>query len=138
MPLNGAEELIAGRLAKQFGGRRRIIPGRAANLTRPLPGRGRCQYRNACSLGCPYGAYFSTQSSTLPAAAATGRLTLKTSDRDRRENDPPRAPPAARDRRRRVPDGTRRGRSSAPEHNSAWLLMRSVRDVARRARQQFR
>ena len=49
------------------------FPGRAANLTQPLPGRGRCQYRNACWLGCPYGAYFSTQSSTLPAAMATGR-----------------------------------------------------------------
>ena len=35
MPLNCAEDLIAGRLAKQFGGRRRIIPGRVANLTRP-------------------------------------------------------------------------------------------------------
>ena len=66
MPLNCAEETVAGRLAKQFDGRRRIIPGRVANLTQPLGGRGRCQYRNACWLGCPYGAYFSTQSSTLP------------------------------------------------------------------------
>ena len=63
--------------AKQFEGTRRIIPGRVANLTQPLGRRGRCQYRNACWLGCPYGAYFSTQSSTLPAAVATGRLTLK-------------------------------------------------------------
>jgi hypothetical protein len=30
----------------------------------------KCQSRNACWLGCPYGAYFSTQSSTLPAAMA--------------------------------------------------------------------
>jgi choline dehydrogenase-like flavoprotein len=59
-----------------FDGRRRIIPGRVANLTRPLPGRGACQYRNACWLGCPFGGYFSTQSSTLPAATATGNLTL--------------------------------------------------------------
>src|SRR6188472_2976188 len=77
MPLNVAEERVAARLATQFGGRRRLIPGRVANLTRPLPGRGRCQYRNACWLGCPYGAYFSSQSSTLPAAAKTGKLTLK-------------------------------------------------------------
>jgi choline dehydrogenase-like flavoprotein len=77
MPLNCGEELIAGRLRQKFGGRRRIIPGRTANLTRALPGRSPCQFRNACWLGCPYGAYFSTQSSTLPAAVATGRLTLK-------------------------------------------------------------
>ena len=76
MPLNCGEELVAGRLGKHFDGRRRIIPGRTANLTRALPGRAPCQHRAACWLGCPYGAYFSTQSSTLPAAMATGRLTL--------------------------------------------------------------
>ena len=47
------------------------------DITQPLPGRGACQSRDACWLGCPYGAYFSTQSSTLPAAMATGNLTLK-------------------------------------------------------------
>ena len=52
MPLNGAEALIAGRLAKQFGGRRRIIPGRAANQTRPLPGRGPSQKRNPSHRRC--------------------------------------------------------------------------------------
>src|SRR6476661_2232334 len=77
MALNCGEELIAGRLTKYFSGRRRIIPGRVANATQALPGRSPCQYRNACWLGCPYGGYFSTQSSTLPAAMKTGRLTLK-------------------------------------------------------------
>jgi choline dehydrogenase-like flavoprotein len=77
MPLNCGERMVAERLAGFFDGRRRIIPGRAANLTAPLPGRSRCQFRNQCWLGCPFGAYFSTQSSTLPAAAATGRLTLR-------------------------------------------------------------
>jgi choline dehydrogenase-like flavoprotein len=77
MPLNCGEELVAGRVAKQFGGRRRIIPGRPANATKPLPGRSACQYRDACWLGCPFGGYFSTQSSTLPPAMATGRLTLR-------------------------------------------------------------
>jgi choline dehydrogenase-like flavoprotein len=76
MPLNCGEGLVAGRVRGLFDGRRRIIPGRVANLTQALPGRSPCQYRNACALGCPYGAYFSTQSSTLPAARATGRLTL--------------------------------------------------------------
>jgi len=77
MPLNCGEELIAGRLTKLFDGKRRIIPGRTANATKALPGRSACQYRNACWLGCPFGGYFSTQSSTLPAAMKTGKLTLK-------------------------------------------------------------
>ena len=77
MPLNCAEDLVAGRVRQHFDGKRRWIPSRTANLTQPLPGRSACQYRDACWLGCPYGAYFSTQSSTLPAAMKTGRLTLK-------------------------------------------------------------
>ncbi|TGU08098.1 GMC family oxidoreductase, partial [bacterium M00.F.Ca.ET.156.01.1.1] len=39
--------------------------------------RTRCQFRNKCRLGCPFGGYFSTQASTLPAAVATGNLTLR-------------------------------------------------------------
>jgi len=66
MPLNCGEALIAGRIKNFFNGRRHIIPGRSANLTQPHLGRSHCQYRDACWLGCPYGAYFSTQSSTLP------------------------------------------------------------------------
>jgi choline dehydrogenase-like flavoprotein len=54
-----------------------MIIGRTANITEPLPGRTNCQYRDKCWLGCPFGAYFSTQSSTLPAAMATGKLTLR-------------------------------------------------------------
>jgi choline dehydrogenase-like flavoprotein len=77
MPLNCAEEMVAERLKSKFDGRRRLISARTANLTQPLPGRGSCQYRDACWLGCPYGAYFSTQSSTLPAAVKTGNLTLR-------------------------------------------------------------
>jgi choline dehydrogenase-like flavoprotein len=77
MPLNCAEQLVADRLTSKFDGKRRLISSRTANLSQPLPGRGSCQYRDACWLGCPYGAYFSTQSSTLPAAMKTGKLTLK-------------------------------------------------------------
>jgi glucoside 3-dehydrogenase (cytochrome c) catalytic subunit len=77
MPLNCAEQLVADRLTKLYDGKRRLISSRTANLTQPLAGRAACQYRDACWLGCPYGAYFSTQSSTLPAAMKTGRLTLK-------------------------------------------------------------
>ena len=50
--------------------------GRFANLTVNHNGRNRCLNRNLCARGCPYGAYFSSQSSTLPAAKATGNLTL--------------------------------------------------------------
>ena len=77
MPLNCGEEMVANKLKTLFNGTRRIIPGRTANLTENLQARVKCQSRNACWLGCPYGAYFSTQSSTLPAAMATGNLTLK-------------------------------------------------------------
>lgn len=58
---------------------RRLTIGRTANLTEPKDGRANCQYRYICSRGCSFGAYFSTQSSTLPAAKATGNLTLLTS-----------------------------------------------------------
>ena len=61
---------------------RRVIAARAAHLTAPTPeqlalGRGKCQFRSLCMRGCPYGAYFSTQSATLPAARRTGNLTLR-------------------------------------------------------------
>ena len=77
MALNCAEQLMSDGLKSKFDGVRRMIPMRQANLTLPLEGRSPCQYRDACWLGCPYGAYFSTQSSTLPAAMKTGRLTLR-------------------------------------------------------------
>lgn len=77
MPLNCVEKDVADRLNKFFKGKRIITNGRTANLSRPHQGRNACQYRDKCSLGCPYGAYFSTQSSTLPAAVETGNLTLR-------------------------------------------------------------
>ncbi len=77
IPLNCVEEDVAKKVRAQFGGKRRIIHSRVANATLKLPNRYPCQYRDACWLGCPYGGYFSTQASTLPAAAATKRLTLK-------------------------------------------------------------
>ena len=48
-----------------------------ANLTEEIPGRTTCQFRNRCWEGCPFGGYFSSQSSTLPAAEATGKLTVR-------------------------------------------------------------
>lgn len=62
---------------------RHFIIGRCAHLTEPTEeqkslGREACQYRNECMRGCSFGAYFSSQSATLPAAERTGNLTLIT------------------------------------------------------------
>lgn len=56
---------------------RTVTHGRVANLTRGWNGRGPCQYRNLCNRGCPFGGYFSSNSATIPAASATGNLTLR-------------------------------------------------------------
>jgi choline dehydrogenase-like flavoprotein len=77
MPLNCVEKDVAERVKKAFDGKRLVTIGRVANLTQPLEGRTQCQFRNKCSLGCPFGGYFSTQASTLPAAVKTGNLTLR-------------------------------------------------------------
>ena len=77
MPMNCVEKEIAQKITDHFKGDRLMTIGRAANLTQPLEGRTQCQFRNKCWLGCPFGAYFSTQSSTLPAAMKTGNLTLR-------------------------------------------------------------
>jgi choline dehydrogenase-like flavoprotein len=54
-----------------------MIIGRTANLSKGLHGRGPCQYRNLCDRGCPFTGYFSSNGVTLPAANATGNLTLR-------------------------------------------------------------
>jgi choline dehydrogenase-like flavoprotein len=135
MSLNCGEELVAGRLRNHFDGRRRIIIGRSAHLTQALPGRSPCQYRNACWMGCPWGGYFSSQSSTLPAAMATGRLTLMpytivselVYDKDRKRVSAVRVMDAVT---------MKTTEFSAPiiflcasTLNSTWLLMRSATDV---------
>jgi choline dehydrogenase-like flavoprotein len=135
MPLNCGEEWVAQRLRGHFDGRRRIIPGRTANLTQPLDGRLPCQYRNACWLGCPYGAYFSTQSSTLPAAVATGRLTLQPFaivteviyDRDRQRATGVRVIDAVSEQTTEYT--ARVVFLCASALNTTWILMRSATDV---------
>ena len=77
MDMNIVEKDVSVRMNKHYNSFRKMIIGRTANITEPLPGRTNCQYRDKCWLGCPFGAYFSTQSSTLPAARATGNLTLR-------------------------------------------------------------
>ncbi|GGW55424.1 GMC oxidoreductase [Alishewanella tabrizica] len=79
MDLNIVEKSAAAQIQKAFGGKRHMICGRTAHLTeaRPEQNRVNCQYRDKCWLGCPFGAYFSTQSATLPAAMKTGNLTVR-------------------------------------------------------------
>ncbi len=77
MDMNCVEKDVAQRIKDFYKGERAMIIGRTANLTQALEGRTNCQFRNKCWLGCPFGAYFSTQSSTLPAAMKTGNLTLR-------------------------------------------------------------
>ncbi|ACE82844.1 GMC oxidoreductase [Cellvibrio japonicus] len=80
--LNAVEKAMKVRIEKQWKDRKLII-GRCAHLSVPAPhhlaqGRIQCQARNECQKGCSFGAYFSTQSSTLPAAVKTGNLTVAT------------------------------------------------------------
>ncbi|REL38287.1 GMC family oxidoreductase [Rhodohalobacter sp. SW132] len=75
MELNCVEEALRESMAETFD--RVLTTGRVANLTRSHQGRGSCMYRNLCSRGCPYGAYFSSNASTLPAAERTGNMTLR-------------------------------------------------------------
>ncbi len=135
MPMNCAEEFVAKGIFDRYKGERRMINGRTANLTEAHNGRGRCQYRNQCSQGCPFGAYFSTQSATLPAAMETGRLTLRTHaivteilyNRDTRRARGVRVLDAI--------DGSTREYTArvvflcASTLNSAWVLMNSATEV---------
>ncbi len=74
--MNCVEKDFKSKIENHFSDRKVII-GRTANLTKPVKGRGQCQARDLCHRGCPYGAYFSTNASTMPAAFATGNLTLR-------------------------------------------------------------
>ncbi|MDE1190714.1 MAG: GMC family oxidoreductase [Arachidicoccus sp.] len=77
MELNFIEKTVKQHVEEHYKRTRIITIGRSANLTQDHNGRTQCQYRDRCSRGCPFGAYFSTQSATLPAAVKTGNLTLR-------------------------------------------------------------
>lgn len=80
MELNCVEDFVRGKVAEHFDGRV-ITAGRVAHINSDKrfegDGRVRCQFRNRCVRGCPFGAYFSSVSSTLPAAERTGNMTLR-------------------------------------------------------------
>ncbi|MDN5215320.1 GMC family oxidoreductase [Fulvivirgaceae bacterium BMA12] len=76
MKLNCLETHAREKVLESFPDRL-ITIGRTANLSVPHKGRGKCMNRNRCIRGCPYGGYFSSNASTLPAAAASGNMTLR-------------------------------------------------------------
>jgi choline dehydrogenase-like flavoprotein len=134
MELNVVEKDVAARIRQRWNDRRLII-GRIANLTQAHSGRGPCQYRDKCWLGCPYGAYYSTQSASLPAAAATGKLTLRPFsivreiryDRDRK-----RATGVAvldAETKQEIDYTANVVFLCASTFNSTWILMNSATDV---------
>lgn len=79
MELNCVENHLKESIANSHNDRLLTI-GRVAHITKGIKegaSRTACQYRNRCDRGCPFGAYFSSNSSTLPAAEATGNMTLR-------------------------------------------------------------
>ncbi|WP_309090182.1 GMC family oxidoreductase [Phenylobacterium sp.] len=81
MEMNCVEKVLKQQVEARFP-ERRITIGRTAHLTAPTEeqlalGRGKCQYRNLCIRGCPFGAYFSSNSATLVAAERTGKLKIR-------------------------------------------------------------
>lgn len=80
--LNCVETYFKEQVSKNYTDRH-VIYGRCAHISKPQQihldqGRAQCQGRNLCQRGCPFGGYFSSNSSTLPWAERTGNLTLKT------------------------------------------------------------
>ncbi|MGY8946214.1 MAG: GMC oxidoreductase [Flavobacteriales bacterium] len=78
MELNCLEEHLKSSISDNYSDRLLTI-GRVAHLTEDIGSnkRSKCQHRNRCDRGCPFGGYFSSNSSTLPFAEDTGNLTLK-------------------------------------------------------------
>jgi choline dehydrogenase-like flavoprotein len=77
MPMTDPERAARERIGKAFNGERVMTIGRVAILTQNHNGRAACHYCGPCERGCITHSYFSSVGSTLPAAAATGRLTLR-------------------------------------------------------------
>ena len=78
---NCVERHMSDAIRKHYGNRF-VVQGRWAHLSQPTQvhldqGRGRCQARNMCMRGCPFGGYFSSNASTIPWAQRTGNLTIR-------------------------------------------------------------
>ncbi len=77
MPFNCVEQHVSDRIAGRYGRERVMTIGRVAVITAPKPGRAPCHYCGPCERGCVTRSYFSSINATLPAAEATGRMTLR-------------------------------------------------------------
>jgi choline dehydrogenase-like flavoprotein len=77
MALMETESVARRNLQRAFGGQRLLTIGRTAVITQDHNGRSACHYCGPCHRGCITHSYFSSPGSTLPAAAATGRMTLR-------------------------------------------------------------
>ena len=79
MELNCVEQDMREKMEENYDDGRVLTIGRAAHITgtQSFEGRSNCQFRNRCMRGCPFGGYFSSNSSTLPAAERTGNLTIR-------------------------------------------------------------
>jgi len=77
--MNCVENDLRENMANNYDDGRVLTVGRIAHITgtEPFEGRSACQFRNRCMRGCPFGGYFSSNSSTLPAAEKTGNLTIR-------------------------------------------------------------
>ncbi len=136
MALNAVEQHTREVIGRQWPDRRLTI-GRNANLTEAKPDQGRaaCQYRSICARGCSYGAYFSTQSSTLPAAQKTGNLTLVTDAVVEAVEQDPATGRATGVRFINTKDGTRQRAHArivflnAGSFNSVGVLLRSANEA---------
>ena len=79
LELNCVDEVLKDSVSEKYSDRV-VANARVAHITegtKPGLGRNTCQYRNRCARGCPFGAYFSSNSSTLPTAEATGNMTFR-------------------------------------------------------------
>lgn len=82
MELTCVENYFKDSVAKEYSKNRHVIIGRCAHVTDPQPihieqGRTKCQHRNLCQRGCPFGGYFSSNATTIPWALKTGNMTLR-------------------------------------------------------------
>ena len=135
MEMNCVEKDVAARMKEYYKGARAMIIGRTANLTIAIQERTSCQFRNKCWLGCPFGAYFSTQSSTLPAAMKTGNLTLRPwsivtkilYDKDKKRATGVEVIDA--ETNQTYTFNTKLVFLNASTFNSAWILMNSATDI---------
>ena len=135
MEMNVVEKDISAKIKDHYKGKRHMFIGRSANITEPHNDRTNCQYRNRCWRGCPFGAYFSTQSATLPAAKKTGNLTMEVNkivtkllyDKDKKRATGVEAIDA--ETNKTIEYKSKIVFVCASAFNSAWILMNTATDI---------